>query len=204
MVTVLRFNTQKMQSVTRIQGFNVKPAGTQSNYWTWRRYGRREKEIWFESCLCRQSVSMDTTELRPFKITLMTRGTIWYLPVSSTHATTALWHCHIPQAFRRVKERHSCLRLTEWKHKQFQARLETYFSAAFLSSSTHVFRWRAPNARHEGIWGTGGTVPLILNLGTGLRWEFSFRRRPLYLQGKTTQYRLNRRLGGPGCERSAL
>jgi hypothetical protein len=42
-------------------------------------------------------------------------------------------------------------------------------------------------------WGSGGIAPLIFNLGT----RFSFTPRPLYPQGKSSWYPLDRRLGGP-------
>jgi hypothetical protein len=45
-------------------------------------------------------------------------------------------------------------------------------------------------------WESGGTAPHILNLGTRWRWVVSFTPRPLYPQGKSPQYPLDRRLGG--------
>jgi hypothetical protein len=45
---------------------------------------------------------------------------------------------------------------------------------------------------HEG----GGIAPRILDLGTRRRWVFSFMSLPLYLQGKSPCYPLDRRLGG--------
>jgi hypothetical protein len=54
--------------------------------------------------------------------------------------------------------------------------------------------------------GSGGITPRILDLSTRLRWAVSFTPRPLYLQGKSPSYPLDRRLGGPqnlsgrGCE----
>jgi hypothetical protein len=56
------------------------------------------------------------------------------------------------------------------------------------------FNW-AP--RHEGLLGIGGVAPRILNLGTTWRWLISFTPRPLYPQGKSPWYPLDRRLGGP-------
>jgi hypothetical protein len=47
---------------------------------------------------------------------------------------------------------------------------------------------------YTGSW---GTVPLILNIGTGWMWVFNFYLQHLYSGGKNTQYPLNRRLGGP-------
>jgi hypothetical protein len=46
-------------------------------------------------------------------------------------------------------------------------------------------------------WGIGGIVPRILDLGTRWRWVVSFTPRPLYPQGKSPLYPLDRRLGGP-------
>jgi hypothetical protein len=49
----------------------------------------------------------------------------------------------------------------------------------------------------EAYWGSGGTAPRILDLDTRWRWVVSFTTRPLYLQGKSTWYPLDSRLGGP-------
>jgi hypothetical protein len=51
--------------------------------------------------------------------------------------------------------------------------------------------------RHEGVLGSGGIAPRINNLGTRWRWVVSFTPRPLYPQGKSPRYPLQRRLGGP-------
>jgi len=51
--------------------------------------------------------------------------------------------------------------------------------------------------RYEGILGSGGEAARIRGLGTRWRWVVSFTPRPLYPQGKTPCYTLNRRLGGP-------
>jgi hypothetical protein len=50
---------------------------------------------------------------------------------------------------------------------------------------------------HEGVLGSGGTAPRILDLGTRWRWVVSFTPRPLYRQGKSTWYPLDKRLGVP-------
>jgi hypothetical protein len=55
------------------------------------------------------------------------------------------------------------------------------------------FNW-AP--LHEGRLGSGRIAPRIIDLGTRLRWVVSFTIRPLYPQGKTPWYPLDRRLGG--------
>jgi hypothetical protein len=49
----------------------------------------------------------------------------------------------------------------------------------------------------KAYWGSGGISPRILDLGS--RWTpvVSFTPRPLYPQGKTAPYPLDRRLGGP-------
>jgi hypothetical protein len=46
-------------------------------------------------------------------------------------------------------------------------------------------------------WGSGDIAPLILVLGTRCRWVVSFTPWPLYPQGKSPWYPLDRRLGGP-------
>jgi hypothetical protein len=48
-------------------------------------------------------------------------------------------------------------------------------------------------------WGSGGIFPRILDLGTTWRWVVSFRPQPLYPQGKTLWYPLDRRLSGSQC-----
>jgi hypothetical protein len=46
-------------------------------------------------------------------------------------------------------------------------------------------------------WGSGGIAPRILDLGTRWRCVVSFTLRPLFPQGKSSWYPLDRRLGGP-------
>jgi hypothetical protein len=63
------------------------------------------------------------------------------------------------------------------------------------------FNW-AP--RHEDVLGSGGTeLHSFFDLGIRLSWVVSFTPRPLYPQGKSPWYPLDRRLGGPqsrsGC-----
>jgi hypothetical protein len=52
-------------------------------------------------------------------------------------------------------------------------------------------------------WGSGCIAPHILDLSTRWRWVVSFTSQPLYPQGKSPWYPLDRRLGGPksqsGC-----
>jgi hypothetical protein len=54
---------------------------------------------------------------------------------------------------------------------------------------------RAPH--HEGILGSGGIAPHILDLGTRCRWVVSFTPWPLYSHGNSPWYPLHRWLGGP-------
>jgi hypothetical protein len=49
----------------------------------------------------------------------------------------------------------------------------------------------------KAYWGSGCIAPLILELGTRWRWVVSFTPRPLYPQGKSPWYPLDRGLGGP-------
>jgi hypothetical protein len=51
--------------------------------------------------------------------------------------------------------------------------------------------------RHEGAWGSGCIDPHFLDLSTSWRWVVSFTPRPLYLQGNSPRYSLDRRLGVP-------
>jgi hypothetical protein len=49
----------------------------------------------------------------------------------------------------------------------------------------------------KAYWGSGSTVPRILELDTRWRWVVSFKPQPLYSQGKSPWYPLDRSLGGP-------
>jgi hypothetical protein len=51
--------------------------------------------------------------------------------------------------------------------------------------------------RHEDILGSGGIAPRILDIGAGWRWVVAFMPLPLYPQGKSPWYPLDRRLCGP-------
>jgi hypothetical protein len=55
------------------------------------------------------------------------------------------------------------------------------------------FNW---TPRHEGVLGSGVIAPLILGLVTRWRWVVSSTPRPLYPQGKSFWYPLDRRLSG--------
>jgi hypothetical protein len=63
-------------------------------------------------------------------------------------------------------------------------------------------RWSCPCALTEhhamkAYWESEGTAPRILDLATRWRWVVSFVPQPLYPQGKSPWYPLDRRLGGP-------
>jgi hypothetical protein len=50
----------------------------------------------------------------------------------------------------------------------------------------------------KAYWGSRGIqLNAFFNLGTGWRWVVSFTPRPIYSQGKSSWYPLDRRLGGP-------
>jgi hypothetical protein len=51
--------------------------------------------------------------------------------------------------------------------------------------------------RHEGVWGSGCIDPHFLELGISWSWLVSFTPLPLYPQGKSPRYPLNRSLDGP-------
>jgi hypothetical protein len=70
-----------------------------------------------------------------------------------------------------------CSQPTQWKTSQLCTLTEHH--------AMKVFR------------GSGGIAPLILDLGSRWRWRVSFTPRPLYPQGKSPWYPLDRRLGGP-------
>jgi hypothetical protein len=50
---------------------------------------------------------------------------------------------------------------------------------------------------HEGVWWSRCIDPHFLDLGTSWRWVVIFTPRPLYAQGKSLWYPLDRRLGRP-------
>jgi hypothetical protein len=49
----------------------------------------------------------------------------------------------------------------------------------------------------EAYWGSGGIAPCILDFGTRWRRVVNFMPQPLYPQGKSPWYPLDRRLCGP-------
>jgi hypothetical protein len=49
----------------------------------------------------------------------------------------------------------------------------------------------------KAYWGSEGIAPRILNFGTRWSRAVSFTPRPLYTQGNSPLYPLDRRLGGP-------
>jgi hypothetical protein len=51
--------------------------------------------------------------------------------------------------------------------------------------------------RHEGVLWSGGIAPRILDFGTRWRCVVSFTPRPIYPQGNSLRYPLDRRLDGP-------
>jgi hypothetical protein len=49
----------------------------------------------------------------------------------------------------------------------------------------------------KAYWGVEVLFHSFFDLGTRWRWMVSFTPRPLYLQGRSPRYPLDRRLGGP-------
>jgi hypothetical protein len=71
---------------------------------------------------------------------------------------------------------------------------ELYYWTIYIKVNLSLcFSW-AP--RHEDVLGSRGIAPRILGLGTRWRWVVSFTPRPLYSQGKSPWYPLDRGLGG--------
>jgi len=66
-----------------------------------------------------------------------------------------------------------------------------------LSQSTRVTMLCCPYQCHEGVWGSGGTAALILNLDTRLRLVVTFILCPLCCWRTSPQYALNMVLDGP-------
>jgi hypothetical protein len=63
-----------------------------------------------------------------------------------------------------------------------------YWLETLRRASRHTgwHRRGRPCARHEGIWLSGGTAPLILNLSAKRRWVVTFTTQPLHLSFGTT------------------
>jgi hypothetical protein len=77
-----------------------------------------------------------------------------------------------------------------------------FLTAAGCDAKRFMFSLSTLNPTHrwtplKAYWGSGGIAPLILDLGTRWRWVVSFTTWPLYPQGKSPWYPLDRRLGGP-------
>jgi hypothetical protein len=85
----------------------------------------------------------------------------------------------ILSSFFSWKKRQGCIQDISWKVKM---------------KLSLCFNWASS---HEGVLGSGGIAPRILNLGTGWRWVVSFTLQPLYFRGKSPWYLLDRRLAGP-------
>jgi hypothetical protein len=64
----------------------------------------------------------------------------------------------------------------------------------------HPCRYSCPLTVHHAMkayWGSGFIAPRILNLGTKWGWVVDFTPQPLYSQGKSPWYPLDKRQGGP-------
>jgi hypothetical protein len=60
-----------------------------------------------------------------------------------------------------------------------------------------MIKWIKKVKLFEGVWGSGCIDPYFLDLRTSWRWVVSFTPLPLYPQGKSSRYPLDRRLDGP-------
>jgi len=72
-------------------------------------------------------------------------------------------------------------------------------SPQFLWKNKFLYKSCLCLTKHNAMkmyWGSGGIVPGILDLGTRWRWVVSFMPWPLYTQGKSPWYHLDRRLAG--------
>jgi hypothetical protein len=82
--------------------------------------------------------------------------------------------------------------ITSWQHKDQVSSAPDIWSkkkAKSLCLTNYALR-------HEGVCGSGFIDPHFLDLGTSWRWMVSFTPLPLYPQGKSLRYPLDRRLGG--------
>jgi hypothetical protein len=73
---------------------------------------------------------------------------------------------------------------------------EMYHLCSFEYVKVKLSLWCKWASRHDDILGSGGIAPRILDFGNRWRWVVSFTPWPLYPQGKSPWYPLDRRLGG--------
>jgi hypothetical protein len=74
-----------------------------------------------------------------------------------------------------------------------------YYDPDGIATSINKAKLSLFLAKHHAMktyWGSGGIVPIIFDLGARRRLVVSFTLRPLYPQGKSPRYPLDRRLGG--------
>jgi hypothetical protein len=78
----------------------------------------------------------------------------------------------------------------KWKHRLCSGLADITIKPQVKSNKTS----RYPCSRHEGMWGSGGRHPSILNLGAASRWAVTFMPQTLYCWGMIPR---NRGLHGP-------
>jgi hypothetical protein len=105
-------------------------------------------------------------------------------------------------ALLRIAKRRSLICQARWTFaKQRVSVLLLYADASTCVGLIHFlvcWSFPVPLTEHYAMiayWETGGMVPRILDLGTRWRWVVSFTPLPLYPQGKSPWYPLDRRLG---------
>jgi hypothetical protein len=122
-------------------------------------------------------------------------------------AWTSLYSCsgRVPPA-RSTANSHFCMFDEHVTFSKLQYHVQTcFFSSLCLTKHAPLRRIQYLLSHHamKTYWGNGGTPPRINSVGTRLGWVVSFMHRSLYLEGKSSLYPLNRRLGGPqsqsGC-----
>jgi hypothetical protein len=123
---------------------------------------------------------------------------LFTLPYNMSRFKTTSSHSNGYETFNAVIEntvaKHynwGCMRTVTWTHLRLLRKTEAIKVKLKLSLCL--------NKHHamKTYWGNGGMAPLILDLGTRWRWVVSFTPRPLYPQGKSPLYPLDRMLGGP-------
>jgi hypothetical protein len=94
------------------------------------------------------------------------------------------------ESYRNVSKDSQLLNLILNQNKQAKG------SYPWNSSYDTFFLFLTEQHAMKAYWGNGSIVPLILDLGSRWRWVVSFTHQPLYSQGKSPRYPLDRRLGG--------
>jgi hypothetical protein len=121
--------------------------------------------------------------------------------ITSTSAEIRLWDFpnkkHINVWFHRSEFKKLVSPSTSGPSSLFRFSAHEHILISFSKVKVKLSLYFTKHHAMKTYWGSGGMAPRILDLGTRWRWVVSFMPRPLYPQGKSPWYPLDRRLGGP-------